>query len=343
METVSAGKSAEPVVAAGRHAERPRGLPARVRDGLTAAAGELFGLAVPVECVACGAHDTQLCPACTRRLRALTARPARVDEHAPALIEASGRVLLPAVAAGPYRNELSLALLAFKRHGSSALAGELSAALARALRAAAGSSGRGVLLVPVPTSRSAYLRRGFDPLRLLLTRVRREGRLPSGTVWVEALGPRRQRFKDHATAVAAKAVGAGGSSQKGLGRSQRRSRVSGSLAARPRPRVLGRGAEQGVGARGGTRGLARRGERSLRQSLQQSLMGSLRGRRCVVVDDVLTTGATAREAARALEAAGGVVLGVVTLAYVPHPEAAERGSLATLPADRPDSRSTGGE
>ncbi|MDQ4491003.1 phosphoribosyltransferase family protein [Sinomonas sp. ASV486] len=331
----SARKSAEPVVAAGRHAGRPLGLSARFRDGLMAVAGELLGLVVPVECVACGAPDTQLCPACTRRLRTLTARPARVDEHAPALIEASGRVLLPAVAAGPYRNELSLALLAFKRHGSAALAGELSAALARALRAAAGSAGGGVLLVPVPTSRSAYLRRGFDPLRLLLTRVRREARLPPGTAWVEALGPRRRALRERAAAVAARAVGAGESSQKGLGRSQRRSRVSGSLTALPQPRVLGHGTGHGAGARGTALGAPRRGQRSLRQSL--------RGRRCVVVDDVLTTGATVREAARALEAVGAVVLGVVTLAYVPHPEAPGRGPPATLGADRPDSRSTGDE
>lgn len=58
--------------------------------------------------------------------------------------------------------------------------------------------------------------------------------------------------------------------------------------------------------------------------------GSLRaardlgGRRFVLVDDVLTTGATLGEAARAVRAAGGVVVSAATLAYtpklLPHPD-----------------------
>jgi orotate phosphoribosyltransferase len=49
---------------------------------------------------------------------------------------------------------------------------------------------------------------------------------------------------------------------------------------------------------------------------------SLRGRECIIVDDVLTTGATLAEAARAIHEVGGVVRGAVVLAATRPPDAA---------------------
>ncbi len=46
-------------------------------------------------------------------------------------------------------------------------------------------------------------------------------------------------------------------------------------------------------------------------------LGDLRGRRFVIVDDILTSGATITEAARALRAAGGEVVGGATIAFTP--------------------------
>jgi predicted amidophosphoribosyltransferase len=90
--------------------------------------------------------------------------------------------------------------------------------------------------------------------------------------------------------IALAASGSGG--QKGLGRGERRARLVGSLVARERAGPWGR-----------------------------QNRCPLRGRRVVLVDDVLTTGSTLREAARALEEVGAVVLGAAVIAAVQAPSA----------------------
>jgi orotate phosphoribosyltransferase len=50
------------------------------------------------------------------------------------------------------------------------------------------------------------------------------------------------------------------------------------------------------------------------------------GRPCIIVDDVLTTGATLAEAARALRAAGALVRGAVVLAATRPPVARDFGA-----------------
>ena len=71
--------------------------------------------------------------------------------------------------------------------------------------------------------------------------------------------------------------------------------------------------------------LARRGADQAhlgREARRANAAGSMRacdaaGRRVLLVDDVVTTGATLSEAARALAAAGATVLGAATLASTP--------------------------
>ncbi|WP_292832248.1 phosphoribosyltransferase family protein [Microbacterium sp.] len=73
----------------------------------------------------------------------------------------------------------------------------------------------------------------------------------------------------------------------------------------------------GTGAPADQRGLGR-------TDRERNVAGTLRARGCagarvVIVDDVVTTGATLREAARALEAAGACVIGAATVATTLRP------------------------
>ncbi|MEO6942098.1 MAG: phosphoribosyltransferase family protein [Terrimesophilobacter sp.] len=63
-----------------------------------------------------------------------------------------------------------------------------------------------------------------------------------------------------------------------------------------------------------------------------SARGSLVGRRFVIVDDILTTGATIGEAARAIRAAGGDVAGAATLAFTPR-RGGTRGTVGESAGD----------
>lgn len=80
-----------------------------------------------------------------------------------------------------------------------------------------------------------------------------------------------------------------------------------------------------AGVRGGQKGLGR-GDRARRvrnsmRAVRGPGRGGLAGRPCLIVDDVLTTGSTLAEAARALHEAGGVVRGAVVLAATRPPDA----------------------
>lgn len=82
-------------------------------------------------------------------------------------------------------------------------------------------------------------------------------------------------------------------------------------AGRRPPRVL---VHTGGGARQKALGTA---DRAANRTGAFAAMGRLDGRRFIVVDDILTSGATIREAVRAIRAAGGEVVGGAALAYTP--------------------------
>jgi len=263
----------------------------RLVDWLTGAAGDLLALAVPVDCVCCGAEDRTLCPSCAGRVRDLTGRPFRAEGGAPALMDIAGTPLLPVVAAGVYRDELAQALLSFKRHGQYQLGRCLAKALAGALRAAAPCDER-LLLVPVPTSTGGYLKRGFSPVHLLL---REAARQHPGLHVADVLGKAPGRYRLFAGGNIGQARQRAPAGQKGLGRGARAQRVRGSMRIR-------------------------RGARS-----------KAAGWPCLIVDDVLTTGSTLAEAARALHHAGARVRGAVVLAATRPPDAQDQAPAPARP------------
>ncbi|HSS12400.1 MAG TPA: phosphoribosyltransferase family protein, partial [Rhizomicrobium sp.] len=258
-------------------------------DHIAGALAEFLALAVPVDCVCCGAEDLALCVACERQVRLLTRHPFRAEEQAPALMDVDGRLILPVVAAGVYREELAQALLSFKRHGQHQLKAVFAKGLGNGI-AAATAGLDDVCLVPVPSSTGAFIKRGFSPIHLLLSPwLQVQGRPRSGLQVADVLRKSRRR--------AALQQLPGG--QKGLGRGARAARVRRSMTVPAYKRL------------------------------------KVTGRRCVIVDDVLTTGATLAEAARALHAGGAVVAGAVVLAATRPPDSAGSGAGSPAAGGKP--------
>jgi predicted amidophosphoribosyltransferase len=209
------------------------------RDGwlmptVRAAFAEALALVLPVACAGCDEPDVGLCESCLMALRPSVLRqdPGGLGVRSGLRFEGvAGRVLR-----------------ALKEEGRTSLARSLAPALAAAVAAVEEPR---ATLVPVPTSRAAFRRRGFRVIELVAARA--------GLETAPLLVATRQT-----------------GDQRRLDQHLRRANVAGSLRAR---------------------GVA--------------------GRRVIVLDDVITTGATLAEAVRALEAAGAVVVGAATVAATP--------------------------
>lgn len=104
-------------------------------------------------------------------------------------------------------------------------------------------------------------------------------------------------------------------------------------------RVPAKAGGAGGGVQGGQKGLGRgarvRRVRGSMRAVRRAGGAGLAGRPCIIVDDVLTTGSTLAEAARALHQAGAVVRGAVVLAATRAPGAmppeALPGSVVRVP------------
>lgn len=283
-----------------------------------AALADFAALLFPTECVGCGLPDASLCADCSAAFRSETVRPFRAEGAAEALPEryplrpdpraGDESEPLPVVSAGIYSGRVAQVVLAFKNHGHTDLAPQLLAALAGALhhaartlpgsdppvRAAPMTGTADVLLVPVPGKGSSFRGRGYDPLGLLLHRLARRKLLPEATAVGVILTYTHRAALLHMHSLP---TGKTSSGQKGLGRRKRRISVRGSMRVR-------RSAERSVA-----------------------------GRSCIIIDDVLTTGATIAEAARALHLAGATVVGAVVVAATSGPRRDEQRSALPPPAN----------
>jgi len=217
----------------------------------------LLDLALPAECAGCTEPGRPWCPACADNLAEVLfpePRLVRPDPPPPRLPSTT--------AAGRYAGVLRRLVTAYKDEGRRDLGPVLAPLLRASVDAACAAAPPTVLVVPVPSSRSATRRRGDVPVtELARAAIRQEGTVPTAFVLTPALRPVR--------AVA---------DQARLGHLERVRNLSGAYAVRP-----------GWSSR-------------------------LHSAPVVLVDDVVTTGATLAEAARAVRAAGGQVLAAATLA-----------------------------
>lgn len=93
--------------------------------------------------------------------------------------------------------------------------------------------------------------------------------------------------------------------------------------------VLEKAEAGGLQLPGGQKGLDRGGRaKRVRGSMRVRRRGQslTDGKRCIIIDDVLTTGATLAEAARALHFAGAIVTGAVVLAATRPPDSSGSGA-----------------
>lgn len=264
----------------------PRGR--STRGALRSAAG----LISPSWCVGCGAEDTDLCEECAYDIRLLTREPFRAEKTALALpiVDAAhaedGLQVLPVIAAASYGTLLSRTVLSFKDHERIQLARTLAPALGRAVEAALEQLCR-------PGEEDAG---SAEKLPLLIappvslsSRTKRSHH-PLGHLLGRLSRSPQLRGAEVAHGLlaqrpqaAVRAVLPGGGKQKGRTLDDRRKKLAGSFRITPRGEQM------------------------------------LPGRQVLLVDDVLTTGATIHELYRVLTEAGAKVRGACVLAVAEVP------------------------
>jgi predicted amidophosphoribosyltransferase len=256
-----------------------------VRAALT----EAVGLVLPVECAGCGKWDVVLCGDCAGLLQH---RPVRCEEDAALLAGGGTLPVLPTWSLGDYRGPLRALVLGWKNHRRQDVAPAVLDAAREAARQWSADPG---LLEAVGPGREPADSAPHGEVDVAV--------VPAPSGWRRRLA-RRLVVADLADAVA-QGLAAGWRSRPPESVTVRRVLVADLLRRRG-----GRAHQAGIGARGRV---------ANRDGTVVTLADLPRGTVAVVVDDVVTTGATLAACAAALRVGGTAVAGAFVLASTPSP------------------------
>lgn len=270
------GSRAPVTTAEPRHGTPPREPLRALLTAVHEVALDLLSIVWPCACVVCERPDRTLCRECRARLVAPSNRPLRVTT-------AGG---LQVCTAGPYADALRAVLVGFKHQDLTRLVKPLGMRLCIPLSDALRRAPRGTppLIVTAPSRPERVRERGYRPVDWMVR---------------EALGEHRRRARRARRAPRSEpSIPAPGTPAPGTASPIH---IVGALSAR-----WGRTGQVGLSA-----DERRRNAALVRVPLR--MRGRLRGRNVILVDDIVTTGATLEGCVDALAAAGARVVGLVTL------------------------------